>query len=304
MQLAYLALAASGFRPPAEPFWGGFSPAYLPANVLLVQATGLIPGGTWNFPSWSICIEFWTYLVFALACLVFRDRIGRAALLVALAAGLVLLLFSEDYMSVYEGLAIFRCIYGFFIGVAIHALIAARGLPGARLAARAELPALALAVVFIALSGKSAWTMLAPAVFGALIYVFSVEAGAVSRLLKTAPFLRLGAWSYSIYMVHAVILFGMKDAARVAERLTGWTLSVSSRFGDGDRQLLFIHDQWTTCLVVALFLALSIAMAALTYRLVEEPGRKFFSRLAARMDERAGLPRRRPLRPRIAAGSV
>jgi len=306
MQLVYLGLSLSGIKPPATPFWGGLSPVYLPANLLLMQASGLtsVPGGTWNFPSWSICVEFWTYLVFALACLAFRDRIGRAALPIALAAGLVVALFSQHYMSVYEGVAIFRCIYGFFVGVAIHALLSAKGLPDKRFAARAELPVVALAVAFIIFADKSAWTMVAPFVFGLLIYVFSAEAGSVSRLLTRAPFLKLGAWSYSIYMVHAVVLFAMKDGVKVLERMTGRTLSLPSQFGEGERHLLFVHDQWTTCLLVLLFLGLSIAMASVTYRFIEKPGQRFFNRLAERMEERAGVPRRQKLRPRVATESV
>jgi peptidoglycan/LPS O-acetylase OafA/YrhL len=304
MQLLWLGLDLSGVKPPEIPFWGGFSLSTLPANFALLQASGLIAGGSWNFPSWSIGVEFWTYLVFALACLSFGERLGRAALPIALVAGLVILLFSDDYMSVYEGIALFRCIYGFFVGVAIHALLCEKGLPRRTFAAHAEIPMLVIGIAFIIIADKTAWTMLAPVVFGGLIYVFAAEAGPLSRLLSTTPFQKIGLWSYSIYMVHAVILFAMKDSVKVIEQMTGLTLSKVARFGGGDRTLIFIHDQWTTCLVVLLFLGLSVAAASLTYRMIEDPGRKFFSRLAARLEARANVPDRRPLRPRLAAGSV
>ncbi|HEX7777235.1 MAG TPA: acyltransferase [Parvibaculum sp.] len=304
LNLVYLVLSHHGVWTPEAPFWGGFSAATLPTNLTLLQATGLHEGGTWNFPSWSICVEFWTYLVFALACLAFGDRLGRMALPIALTGGLVVALFSKDYMSVYEGLSLFRCIYGFFTGVAIHALLTAKGLPGRRLAARAEIPMVALAVVFIALAGKSASTMLAPAVFGALIYVFAAEAGPVSRALSSKPFLKLGAWSYSIYMVHVFVLFLMKDAAHVTERLTGLDLTRMARFGDGDRELIFIHDRWTSCLVVLTFVGLSVALAALTYRLVEEPGRKFFNDVARKLAEAEKKEARAMSAPRLLAGNV
>lgn len=304
LNLVYLVLSHHGVWTPEAPFWGGFSAATLPTNLTLLQATGLHEGGTWNFPSWSICVEFWTYLVFALACLAFGDRLGRMALPIALTGGLVVALFSKDYMSVYEGLSLFRCIYGFFTGVAIHALLTAKGLPGRRLAARAEIPMVALAVVFIALAGKSASTMLAPAVFGALIYVFAAEAGPVSRALSSKPFLKLGAWSYSIYMVHVFVLFLMKDAVHVTERLTGLDLTRMARFGDGDRELIFIHDRWTSCLVVLTFVGLSVALAALTYRLVEEPGRKFFNDVARKLAEAEKKEARAMSAPRLLAGNV
>ena len=304
IQLVFLALDFSGAKPPEIPFWGGFALSALPANIALLQASGLIAGGSWNFPSWSIGVEFWTYLVFALACLSFSNRLGRAALPIALLAGLVIAVSSDGYMSVYHGIAIFRCIYGFFVGVAIHALLCKKGLPRAAFARRAEIPMLMLAVCFIIVVDETAWTLLAPAVFGGLIYVFAAEAGPLSRLLSTTPFQKIGLWSYSIYMVHAVILFVMKSSVIVMERVSGLELSRRARFGSGDRTLIFIHDQWTTCLVVLLFVLLSVAAASLTYRYVEDPGRRFFSRLATRLEARANVPDRRLARPRLAVRSV
>ncbi len=45
----------------------------------------------------------------------------------------------------------------------------------------------------------------------ALVAVFSLEAGFVSGLLRTAPLLYLGSLSYAIYLVHWPLLFVMRE---------------------------------------------------------------------------------------------
>jgi peptidoglycan/LPS O-acetylase OafA/YrhL len=51
---------------PRPPFTGARSLQHLADNVFLLEATGLSGGPSWNTPSWSICVEFWTYLIAAL----------------------------------------------------------------------------------------------------------------------------------------------------------------------------------------------------------------------------------------------
>ena len=262
-----------------------FSPQFplqgLLTNLVFLQVLGFHDAGTWNFPAWSIAIEFWTYLLFAFTSILRGGALGFEALLLALAGGVAVAFLSPDFMSVYQGPpALARCVFGFFVGVAIHVLVARKGTPSASRAAMAELPVLALALVFIVFAGKSVWTMTAPLIFGGLVYIFSAEAGPVSRLLSSRPFLRIGAWSYSIYMVHAAILFAVKDAAKAFERLTGIDVTVTARFGDGPRELLYLGGPYATSGLVLVFLGLTIATAACTCRLIEDPGRRFFNRLA------------------------
>ena len=124
----------------------------------------------------------------------------------------------------------------------------------------------------------------APLFFAGTVYVFSYEAGAVSRLLGTSPFQKLGLWSYSIYMVHALIVFVIGLAASELQRRLGidlWRTIIV----DGSNVRVLVSDH--VFLLDALHLAyavLVVFVAAVTYRLIERPGQRYFQNLADRTE--------------------
>lgn len=118
MELAKLYAANRGWlnfsRPPFDP--AGFNNwASIPTNLVLIQALGLHGGLSWNGPAWSICTEFWTYLVFAALCWSGRRSLtlGAAA---CVAGGLLIVVFAGKGMNVSYDYGFFRCIFGFFTG--------------------------------------------------------------------------------------------------------------------------------------------------------------------------------------------
>ena len=50
-----------------------------------------------------------------------------------------------------------------------------------------------------------------------VIYVFSFDQGAVSKVLRSRALQKLGLWSYSIYMIH-VFVFQVMKMARLLHR--------------------------------------------------------------------------------------
>ena len=93
------------------------------SNLALLHAMGLHEGGTWNMPSWSISVEFYTYLVFAgLWVLMLRTpksarwmNVFYATLLVV--CPLILLFVAPNGMDSIADFAFVRCLLGFAIGV-------------------------------------------------------------------------------------------------------------------------------------------------------------------------------------------
>jgi hypothetical protein len=254
------------------------SPFTILTNLLLIQSLGLHPYETWNGPAWSISTEFYTYLVFAAVCVAARRRAWRAALSLLLAAGGVTVLarFSQYGMRETFDWGFFRCLYGFFSGVLTYEVWrsgVAKPLSGTL----AEAALLAAVVVFTVLAPSNrAVEYLATPLFGVAVLAFAAERGILSRLLTTKPAAALGRWSYSIYMVHTLVLAMLFSAVHVAEIAfhRAWLV----RLTDGNAILAL--GAWNDP-VVLIILAAVVALSALTWRIVERPGQRLFNRLAA-----------------------
>jgi peptidoglycan/LPS O-acetylase OafA/YrhL len=296
--LAFVVIALSkviaarllGSVPHDPPFVGEQSVDRILPNLLLIHALGLYRGQSWNIVSWSISTEFFTYALFAALCLLARRRVARFAALLAIVGAVVVLTFSPTYMETEFDFGFFRCMYGFFVGLLVYCCFRATRdrftrLPAASLFETASLLALFL---FVSAADDGPLSMGAPIVFAITIYVFAFEGGVISRILMARPFRFIGARSYSIYMVHFLISVCMVDAtmhlARVLPLHATWSL---------EDHLLTFRDGWINGAGLLVYL-LGVAMAAhVTHRAIEQPGRRYFNRLAQRLAytprwERAG----------------
>lgn len=289
-QFAALVAQASGIAMPKPPFTENWDVSAIPSNVFLVQALGVNEQGTWNFPSWSISAEFWAYLTFAAAVFILRKHLVLVSAFIVFCGLAVIYAFSPDYMDATYDYGYFRCIAGFFTGVIVQVVrrpIALKKGPATAL----ELSLLASASVFVALAGGTVASLAAPLLFAFVVYVFASEQGAVSTALRTKPFLALGRWSYSIYMVHAIyylVLF--RNGPRVLERFTGQPLMKKIIYEGETRDVLDAGGALATDAVAAIYLALVVLTAWITYRLVEDPSRRWFNALSDKLVRKAVAP--------------
>lgn len=259
-------------------------------NVLLIQAFDPHSQLSWNTPSWTISTEFWTYLIFGAVCFFCPKRppVTLMAGIALLAAGLVVLL-SPIYLGTNTHYAVFRCIYGFFIGHLVYRVWATSALPWS-LCAPLEIFAVLAVIAFVTITGEDLLSMAAPFVFGFVVLLFACESGPISAILKMRPFINLGRWSYSTYMVHWFVLSLIsrigklmpvamaKQSVKVLnETRTPWLHSLL--------ELVLSRDPWMLDFVLAGYVIIVVAISALTYRFVEQPGRKFFNRMASDLRE-------------------
>ncbi|WP_172805994.1 acyltransferase family protein [Bradyrhizobium erythrophlei] len=286
---AVLASRGASFYLP--PFTGANSLDTLPINLVFGQSFGLIPHLTWNPPSWSICAEFWTYLVFAAVLVVSSTWLARfrfaALVLVVLILAfsvLILILFSQHGMDASYDLGFVRCLYGFLVGHLTYRLFQVT--PKAMLDSRfPELAMLILIVEYLSTAGRGGTSFFAPLVFSAVVFVFAFEAGPVSRLMSNRGNDWLGKVSYSIYMWQAFIIFNFVDRpVSIAEKITGRVLTttegVSSALGGEAGKLIVLGGQVLPIVATLLFLVFLVAVASASYYLIERPGQKLFARLA------------------------
>lgn len=272
------ALSAVAMGAANAPFSGDTMPAAIATNLLLVHALGLHDRATWNYPSWSISTEFYTYALFGLLCLAGLARRVAPLAVVAAAGAVVVAAFSREWLHTIADFGFFRCVYGFFIGCVVHHLVARRPWHGGGTLAEAA-AVLAVAAV-VAVSPKGApLSMAAPPVFGLAVAVFAAEGGAVSRLLAAAPFQALGAWSYSLYLVHSLVLVVIGRAVTVLERSAGLALTQTVTVNGQARPLLHLGGAWAGDVAVLAFVAVLLAVSALAWRWVERPGQELARRL-------------------------
>lgn len=261
-------------------FAGNRSIATLMSNIFLVQSFNLHGMTSWNGPAWSIGVEFYTYLVFALAVFALGARpLVFAALAVLGLAGVVY--GSQAWLFTTHDFGFFRCLFGFFTGCLVYGLVT-RGAPRWVLGNVAEYAVVALLVIYLATTGRTPSSLLAPFVFAALVYVFAFEAGQISKILKMAWAQALGLWSYSIYMIHMLWLAPLKVLATLAAKfsLLGVTLAVAEPV----KMWTFGHAG-LDFLAVAVALAGSVVLAKYTFALVERPARDWFSAYARRFEQ-------------------
>jgi peptidoglycan/LPS O-acetylase OafA/YrhL len=242
-------------------------------NLLLMNGLELRPP-SFNTPSWSISTEFWTYVLFGLIILGFRN-VRKNTMAIVFVGVCICALFAV-YLRYGEikGFVLFlfpRCVFGFFLGAAMGALVGpAKNVPAninSPVGAALQTIAVIVAVSTLTVLDFSALDVLLPVLFAAVIGTFVIWPQTwLTRVLLSRPLLWLGKHSYSIYMVHFFVLVQVSAALRIVFHVP-------------------IVD-WHFVLAPSIGLALTISSIAIiliaashTYRFIEEPGRRFGRRL-------------------------
>jgi peptidoglycan/LPS O-acetylase OafA/YrhL len=282
--LELIKLLAYAHGAPAEhpPFTGTTSPAAIVTNLLLVQAFGLHGADTWNGPSWSISVEFYTYLVFGLFCSLLgrRKRLAIiAAFLLSIAGAILLYACRGDIQATYD-YAFFRCLYGFFCGAAGYLLCFEANplrFAGPNGATIVEILAVMAAVVFVITGATSAVSLLAPMVFLLAVLVFSAQRGWLSRLLSQRPFQFLGEISYTLYISHAFVLILVGQVLHLLEQKTTMVSAV-----DYHGLTLYRIDAagWVSDAAVVSVVSLIVGLSLPLYRYIEQPSRNYINLIA------------------------
>ena len=190
------------------------------SSLLLLNSTP-VPGVnavSWNIVSWSISAELIAYLVFGLMVLyiyksgMYRQKNIFYLILVFISLTALFLLsftFRIDYSFDYGFL---RGILGFFSGVVCFNLFSKSNESvqqySSLLFSVAEVTTLAIISLCI-YNGEfmKPWGAFFDVLFFVCIYTFSFEKGIVSNGLKRVSlFQKLGQYSYSIYMTHALLI--------------------------------------------------------------------------------------------------
>lgn len=209
-----LRLWVGGAPEPGEnPAFGAGSPdnwTSFMSHIFLTHSMGLHDSLSFNWPSWTISVEFYVYFIFAAVILFIRPKKGLHMALIAAAITLIYYGLSTvaPKMDITYNFGFWRCLGGFFTGV-IGAWMFKRFYYikdniGPSLWSALEIIALFAYLSFtIWFIGKSQF-FIAP--FALLfVFVFAFDGGFISKIMSHRAFSYLAKISYSVYMVHAII---------------------------------------------------------------------------------------------------
>lgn len=244
-------------------------------NLFMVHSLGFIDYLSWNGPSWSISVEFYTYIVFGLVMLL-SVRLGARWVLGSTAAALVLaglmfltIVLGKRSLELQWDFGLIRCVVGFFLGV-LTAQVCLRIHRSDRRALYGMLQILACAASVVLVSSVGAWPQLsfaAPFVFALLLGSLLAYPGAapLPQVLGWSPLVWLGRRSYSVYMVHAFVILLAEYFVRAV----------------GPRPIAAL-DAICNGLAASLMLAIDVLavliLSHLTYTFVELPGGRLMNR--------------------------
>lgn len=255
---ALLATRISGFH--LTNLFSEFSTERVIAHLALMQ--GFL--GEWqnigfNVPSWSISVEFWTYIVFAAVCVVWRKALLPLHIVIAAAA--LWLLYADDGLGAAWYGNFVRSLAGFSIGSACYLFLRNRAISAPhQVMTIIEIVSISGALGYLWLFPREGLMWLAPLVFVQMVAVFSFQQGAVSTFLLRPVFRRAGLHSYSIYMNHVFMIGLIKIALDAMQRLTGF--DASAHLGMGS-------------LMLAMTLCSVWWVSGVTHRLIELPWQRF-----------------------------
>lgn len=235
----------------------------LVANLFLVH-NFTEPGLTWNYVSWSISAEFYTYLLFAIV--VFFARSERTLLIVSTllcAVCWTLLLINNRGIIAFEfHTGPLRCIFNFFLGAILVSLFDRMK---HRSVIRSSVPSLALVlltilgITFFGVSGNL-FRVFLPFLFALTILVGSLTDPAEARfaaLLNHRHLVYTGTISYGIYMIHPFVWWVLQGSA-------GQVVQQSDLIATG---------------FVIFGLALVLGVSHLSYKHIEAPAARYGARL-------------------------
>lgn len=229
-------------------------------QLFLLQAIG--PTGnilTFNGPAWSISVEFYTYLIFALIVLFLKPL--KTYVFFAVAGIAITLLMTKTTFGSDE---LLHGIAGFFIGC-----ITASAIKKTNRILPPYLTTLCFISILLFLTLKSADRFDVTIYFLTATLIASLmlsPTGHLKAMLRHKTLAWLGRISYSIYMSHSFVLWGV---ANIFKRLLNrpetlrangkWVLSLST----GE-----------TCIAILAIFALVLLVSQATYTLIENPLRR------------------------------
>jgi peptidoglycan/LPS O-acetylase OafA/YrhL len=205
-------------------------------------------------------------------------RVSFVGAVVLALLGYGLLSYVRQSLDVTYDLGLVRCICGFFLGMTVCEYSRRSGSRTLAVLSSASLSrievALVIAVVLI-MSFASGWLIvLVIPVFVVMVAILQSDRGLIADVLKSRVARFLGRISYSVYMVHFVLLIILSIFLK---RMLG----ITSQFDPITQAPISQVNPWIGDFLVIGFISVVLGVSGITYILIEEPARLCGRRLAS-----------------------
>lgn len=280
LEFGKLAASRFGLEFNSAPFSGASAPSEIIPNLLLLQSwTKLTDDQSFNYPAWSISVEFYIYMIFA-STIMYLYRYRRESWVALSLVSFALLAFGSGFFTE-ASLRGIACFFAGSISYVLYRQIEARAI--FKPAIYTLLEVFFVAVIVLMISGGIEFkNFIISFVFCVSTILFALERGALSTVFKLSPFKYIGRLSYSIYLTHAAILFCVISAGMVAGKIFGVNLAPMV---DGVRNI-DLGGGLASSLGAVSVLVLVVIVSSFTYKFIEVPGQRIGRKLIERRSSR------------------
>lgn len=237
-------------------------------NLLLIQSwVGAFDHLSFNYPSWSISVEFYLYLILYFTIAAFSKTRQLSWVIISIVS-LVSLGMQSDTLTpqAIKGLA---CFFSGATTYLIYRKIYDVSL--SKLTATLLEISLILTTVVLVISEFPFKPIASVFVFSSMVLLFSFESGFVSRILLQTPLQYAGKLSYSIYMTHAAILLCLQSVFMVLEKLTHYKLTIMFN----DKRYLTLGNEIANNFLVFSVVLIVLLVSHFSYHYIEVVGQRF-----------------------------
>lgn len=245
------------------------------SNLLLIHSLNLHINPSWNYPSWSISVEFFTYFIFFGFALLSRKWKNPWLALILSVAVYFYLFNSSNWQTLDWTLinGIYRCVGGFFAGVFLFQITQKVRQLNIYLTSILEIISVILVVGIVANASTSKVFLFSsiPA-FVLVVYIFSqTKDGLLGKMLKLKLFTNAGKYSYSVYLTHALIL-------DMAFSLTKYFILKPTE------EIFYFQSNWSYLVNAGLFVVIYF-ISKFTYHFIEKSWVERSKRLVHQLNE-------------------
>lgn len=185
-------------------------------NLFLINSFGINDHLSWNNPAWSIGAEVFSYFTFFWFTLfIDKKRSLLVPFLISLVSYSFLISLDRNNLDITYDYGFIRCLAGFYAGIFISRFsdrIKAHKFGNMTLSA-IETLCIVLVVFSVSIADHN-FLLFIPVIisFSIFVLIFSQKnSGIWGNILLSPPLKKIGLWSYSIYMIHTLILAGTSN---------------------------------------------------------------------------------------------